>query len=316
MKTKKIFSVSVGIPAYNEEKNIINLLKSILAQKQISFQLKKIYVVSDGSTDKTELIVKKFTENHSSIEVVADGKRLGKNKRLSQIYKLNSSDILIQMDGDVILADKLSFENLVNAFKEKNVVVACGDKIPVGGSSLMAKLLLNWNLIWRKIRNSPENINSIYNCFSCLTAFEKNFAKSIKLHPNITSESHLVYCEIMKRGLKFRFVPKAVVYFRFPPNVNDFLRLSNRSYDELGIIIKLYGEKIRKYYQTPIKPKIRVIFKEFMKRPVFTVMTIVLINILAHLPYNSAGLKKKGFWKTIDSTKTAIDVKNLKQINN
>ena len=46
-------SVSIGIPAYNEEENIKILLSSVLAQKQDNFIIKEIVVVSDGSTDET-----------------------------------------------------------------------------------------------------------------------------------------------------------------------------------------------------------------------------------------------------------------------
>lgn len=38
----KIFSISIGIPAYNEERNIYYLLESILRQKGPSVQLKHI----------------------------------------------------------------------------------------------------------------------------------------------------------------------------------------------------------------------------------------------------------------------------------
>ena len=52
--------VSIGIMAYNEEKNIGNLLKTLLKQN-LSF-VKEIIVVNSGSTDKTAKIVKKFTK--------------------------------------------------------------------------------------------------------------------------------------------------------------------------------------------------------------------------------------------------------------
>ncbi len=49
--------ISVGVIAYNEENNIANLLDSLLKQ---SARIKEIVVVSSGSTDKTNEIVKEF----------------------------------------------------------------------------------------------------------------------------------------------------------------------------------------------------------------------------------------------------------------
>lgn len=48
----KKLSVSVGIPAYNEEQNIASLIFGILKQKVNNITLKEIIVISDGSTDK------------------------------------------------------------------------------------------------------------------------------------------------------------------------------------------------------------------------------------------------------------------------
>ena len=50
---RKKLTVTIGIPAYNEEANVRNLLVSLLAQKETNFKLQEIIVVSDGSTDKT-----------------------------------------------------------------------------------------------------------------------------------------------------------------------------------------------------------------------------------------------------------------------
>ena len=42
----KSLAVTIGIPAYNEEANIAFLLEDILKQRQETFQLKKILVIS------------------------------------------------------------------------------------------------------------------------------------------------------------------------------------------------------------------------------------------------------------------------------
>lgn len=55
--------VIVAISAYNEEKNILNFLKSVLAQEERGFRLKEIWVHSDGSTDNTVKLVKNLRSN-------------------------------------------------------------------------------------------------------------------------------------------------------------------------------------------------------------------------------------------------------------
>src|SRR3990167_3614295 len=51
--SRKSPTVSIGISAYNEEKNIRGLLESVLGQTEDGFELAEILVVSDGSTDQT-----------------------------------------------------------------------------------------------------------------------------------------------------------------------------------------------------------------------------------------------------------------------
>src|SRR3990167_4698425 len=89
---KKTFSI--GIPAYNEEENIENLLNSIIRQKKKNFILESIYVVNDGSNDKTSDIVMKIEQKCPALHLISDGKRKGKIKRLSEILNLNTSDII------------------------------------------------------------------------------------------------------------------------------------------------------------------------------------------------------------------------------
>ena len=61
MKTKfKKPTLSIGIPAFNEEANIYFLLKDLLSQKMDQFNLERIIVNSDGSTDDTIEQVKRI----------------------------------------------------------------------------------------------------------------------------------------------------------------------------------------------------------------------------------------------------------------
>ena len=58
-KVEQVPLISVVIPTYNREEMLRRAISSVLAQ---TFQDYEILVVSDGSTDKTEKIVKKIKE--------------------------------------------------------------------------------------------------------------------------------------------------------------------------------------------------------------------------------------------------------------
>jgi len=86
MKSKKL-TVTIGIPAFNEEANIGFLLKDVLMQKTNSFKLTNILVSSDGSTDKTKFIVEAFKDKR--IKLLANIERKGQSYRQNQIMNIS-----------------------------------------------------------------------------------------------------------------------------------------------------------------------------------------------------------------------------------
>ena len=85
------------IPAYNEEENILNTINKI---KEYNNKFEKVdyIVINDGSTDKTEEILRQNNINH--IKLVNN---LGIGGAVQTGYKYayeNRYDIAIQFDGD------------------------------------------------------------------------------------------------------------------------------------------------------------------------------------------------------------------------
>jgi glycosyltransferase involved in cell wall biosynthesis len=95
------------IPTYNEEKFISITLQSIVEQTVLP---SKVVVVNDGSTDKTEEIVKSFTSNHSFISLVnktSEAIHLPGSKVIQAFQKGletldNNYDFIVKADADLI----------------------------------------------------------------------------------------------------------------------------------------------------------------------------------------------------------------------
>ena len=118
--------VSIGIIAYNEEKNIKKLIQSLLNQKLKNVKIKEIIVVSSGSTDKTNKIVKDFKK----VKLIIQKKRLGKASGINQFLKAAKSKILVLSSADII-PKKKTIEKLCFPLKNKKIGI-CGSKpIPI-----------------------------------------------------------------------------------------------------------------------------------------------------------------------------------------
>ena len=81
--------ISIGIMAFNEEKNIGRLLKALLSQELKKVKIREIIVVSVGSTDKTNKIVEKFTKKNKVIKLVTGDKRRGKALAINEFINIS-----------------------------------------------------------------------------------------------------------------------------------------------------------------------------------------------------------------------------------
>lgn len=118
------------IPTYNEEKFISLTLQSLVEQTVLP---SKIVVVNDGSTDKTEEIVKSFVEKYSYISLVnksSDAIHLPGSKVIQAFQKgletLDENyDILAKLDADLIFP-KNYFETIINHFESDEQIGMVG----------------------------------------------------------------------------------------------------------------------------------------------------------------------------------------------
>ncbi len=98
---KEIYSVSVVIPAYDEEENIRTLLiKTVEALKSINVNF-EIILVDDGSEDNTFSIMKQFACENEKIVVIRHLKREGKSMALRSGFARAKGEAIVTMDADL-----------------------------------------------------------------------------------------------------------------------------------------------------------------------------------------------------------------------
>ncbi|MEN3322521.1 glycosyltransferase family A protein [Mariniflexile soesokkakense] len=110
-----IFSISVVIPVYNCERFIEKAILSVLKQPEVS----EIIVVNDGSTDDTQIILKKLENQNPKIKIYQHENKINKGRSASRnlgIKKAKCNYIAFLDADDFYLenrfkADKVHFEN-------------------------------------------------------------------------------------------------------------------------------------------------------------------------------------------------------------
>jgi len=93
-------SVTVMIPAYNEEKNIEECIRRIPPIDRDS----EILVVNDGSRDATSLILENLKKEVGNLRVISFPENKGKARAVEEGIKSSSKDIVIILDADMAVA--------------------------------------------------------------------------------------------------------------------------------------------------------------------------------------------------------------------
>ncbi len=114
-------SLSIVIPAYNEEKRIGHTLKAYLDFFSKHWKRFEIIVVTDGCGDNTVKIVKSFKSSH--IKNLDYEKKLGKGLALIKGFENASGDIIGFVDADESVRPE-DFHKMVLQIGEYDCVVA------------------------------------------------------------------------------------------------------------------------------------------------------------------------------------------------
>jgi len=112
-------SISVIIPARNEEKNLDNLFNSLNNQ---TVKLKEVILVDDSSTDKTPLIGKKHNAKVISLKSLPKG-WVGKSWACYNGAKAATRDYFLFLDADTKLKNN-GIENIISCMKRYQGVIS------------------------------------------------------------------------------------------------------------------------------------------------------------------------------------------------
>jgi len=112
-------NVSILIAAYNEDAVIEKKLESIMNSKYNIDNI-EILVGSDGSTDKTNEIVKNFNKSFPQIKLIEFSGRNGKPAIIDKLKAQAQYDLLIITDANVIF-DRNTIGSLARHFETKNI---------------------------------------------------------------------------------------------------------------------------------------------------------------------------------------------------
>lgn len=304
----KKHTVTIGIPAYNEELNILNTLQSAIRQRGSHFNLEKIIVISDGSDDKTEIIVKSFAAENPIVELVADQERKGKITRLNQLCRFNTSDFLIFLDADTVFESESDIEQAIVVFgNDENVNVVAIHEIPVKAETLVERINNAGCYLWDETRLFVNGGNHIHNLRGSGSVVRKKLSDTLEFPVKLTTDASFLYLKAIEDNPGgFRYAYKAHVLYHSPDSLDECRIQGSRSiFDQKEHVSKYFGNWVFGKYHIPMYYKVRAVLKRMTRDPIFTGLAILLGLYVRFFPLKDE-MVKKYTWKIVRSTKRSL----------
>jgi len=129
-KKEKIINCSIGVMAYNEEKNIARALEALLSQKLKKVKIKEIYVIASGCTDRTIPIARRIAKTDRRIKLLTQRKREGKSSAVNLFLKHAKSEIVVLAGADTIPEEDV-IEKMISPFSDASIGMTGAHSIPI-----------------------------------------------------------------------------------------------------------------------------------------------------------------------------------------
>jgi cellulose synthase/poly-beta-1,6-N-acetylglucosamine synthase-like glycosyltransferase len=214
-------AVTVVVPAHDEEAVIGEKLESCLAQDYPADRL-EVLVVSDGSTDRTEEIVRARVGRDPRVRLLAIP-RSGKAAALDQGALHATGEILVLTDANALLGPG-SLVRLVEPFADPEVGGVCGRKRYRRGRGVDATEL-GENLYWRwdQWQKSLESrIGSVFAADGALYAVRRGLY--VPMADPAQADDIAISARIVLQGRRLLFEPGAVAFEEPPAEGREELR--------------------------------------------------------------------------------------------
>ncbi len=296
--------IIIGIPAYNEEKNIGKLLASILMQTEEEFSIKKIIVLIDGSTDYTVDEVQKI--NDERIKVINDHKRVGQSQRINQLLKMISSDIdiLVILDSDIVLKNPHTIKNLIEPFKSKKVGLTNGKLIPDSYSTFLKKGIKATLDVYESYLETLNNGSNIFAVKGAIMAISRSFAQTINIPKDVYANDAYLYFSCLKTGLLFKRVKSAQATYHLPSTIGDQINQNTRFVGSRKNLEQYFGKDFidKEYAKNQFNLYI-LMLKSCFKDPIH-IVPIFIINFYSKFRAKYFKEILKPMWEVVTTSKS------------
>ena len=214
-------SVSIIVPAYNEEVNATRTIDNLLKCTYPAFE---IVFVDDGSTDSTYKVVRDAFSGNNRVKVLTKPNG-GKASALNYAIAQTQSDVLVCIDADTILLPD-AVERMIPFFANDEVGAVAGN-VRVGNA---VNLLTSWQKIEYTTsqnfdRRAFDIVNAILVVPGAIGAFRRSAMEEIGgFDTDTLAEDCDLTVRILRQGYTVRCCNEAISLTEAPESLKMFIK--------------------------------------------------------------------------------------------
>lgn len=289
-------TLTIGIPAFNEEVNIGYLLEDLLKQKISLAKLSQVIVISDGSTDQTVNTARQVKGPKGlDIMIVQHKVRKGRAERQNEIMKISQADVLVLVDADIMIKKDNFIDQLIKPIISRKAELTSARVREIEEKSLLGKILASSMVFKRELFESVNKGHNLYTCHGRARAFGKVLYKQINFRESVGEDAYS-YLYSKSCGFTYQFVKNAEVFYKLPATFKDHEKQSVRFYNTQKMFEKEFGKDFisqENYLNTPF------IIKSFMVQIVRNPYLLMYVLLASYL-------KAKSLFKTDFANEWAV----------
>lgn len=215
-------TVSVCIPAWNEEVGIIKTIRSVLST---NYPKLEVVIINDGSTDSSHEQISQFISDYQAQD--QQGARLqylhlkngGKAKALNAALQHVSGEIVITVDADSVM-DTQAIQNLVARFTSPKVAAVAGNVIISNKKKPIEWIQQMEYLYGFFFKRTDSLFNSVYIIGGAAAAYRREVLQAVGgFDHTIITEDIEMSTRILAHGYQTRYASDAVIYTEGPSDL-------------------------------------------------------------------------------------------------
>lgn len=212
-------SVSVLIPAWNEEVGIVKTIQSVLDTNYPSLQ---VVVINDGSTDGTHEEITRFMQGNERL--LREGTSLaylklengGKARAMNSGLMQATGEIVVTVDADSAMHPD-AITKLVRCFDDPEVGGVAGNVVVANRRKPIEWMQQMEYLYGFFFKRADSLFNSVYIIGGAAAAYRREVLQQVGgFDHSIITEDIEMSTRILSRGFKTRYAADAVIYTEGP----------------------------------------------------------------------------------------------------